>query len=77
MNHVFLSYRYETDDHVKTVRNLGEKLKVAGLPVELDQFYIEDNSNLIKQALKLGTITIASRDLFAERSSCNQLFPPL
>jgi hypothetical protein len=42
MNHVFLSYRHESDDHVKAVRNLGEKLKVAGLPVELDQFYIED-----------------------------------
>ena len=42
MNHVFLSYRHESDEHVKAVRNLGEKLKVAGLPVELDQFYIED-----------------------------------
>jgi TIR domain-containing protein len=41
MNHVFLSYRHESDDHAKAVRNLGEKLKSAGLPVELDQFYIE------------------------------------
>jgi hypothetical protein len=42
MNHVFLSYKHESDDHVRAVRNLAEKLKVAGLPVELDQFYIED-----------------------------------
>jgi hypothetical protein len=42
MNHIFLSYRHESDDHAKTVRNLGEKLKAAGLPVELDQFYIDD-----------------------------------
>ena len=41
MNHVFLSYRHENHDHAKAVRNLGEKLRVAGLPVELDQFYLE------------------------------------
>lgn len=44
MNHVFLSYRQESDDHAKAVRRLGEKLKTAGLPVELDQFYIEDHA---------------------------------
>jgi hypothetical protein len=43
MNHVYLSYRHESDDHAKAVRNLGEKLRAAGLPVELDQFYIEDH----------------------------------
>jgi TIR domain len=42
MNHVFLSYRHESDDHAKAVRNLGERLKAADLPVELDQFYTED-----------------------------------
>jgi hypothetical protein len=41
MNHVFLSYRHESDDHAKAVWDLGEKLKVAGLPVELDQFCVE------------------------------------
>lgn len=43
MNHVFLSYRHESDDHAKAVRTLGEMLKAADLPVELDQFYIEDH----------------------------------
>jgi hypothetical protein len=42
MNHVFLSYRHESDDHANAVRNLGEKLKAAGFPVELDQFYLKD-----------------------------------
>jgi hypothetical protein len=37
MNHVFLSYRHESADHAKAVRNLGDKLKAAGLPVELDR----------------------------------------
>jgi hypothetical protein len=44
MNHVFLSYRHESDTHAKAVRNLGERLKAKGLPVELDQFYFEHNS---------------------------------
>jgi TIR domain-containing protein len=43
MNHVFLSYRHESEIHAKSVRKLGERLKAAGLPVELDQFYIEDH----------------------------------
>jgi hypothetical protein len=43
MNHVFLSYRLESDDHAEAVRTLGEQLKAANLPVELDQFYIEVN----------------------------------
>jgi len=43
MNHVFLSYRHESDDHANAVRNLGEKLKAAGFPVELDQFYLKDH----------------------------------
>jgi hypothetical protein len=43
MNHVFLSYRHESNDHANAVRTLGEKLKDAGLPFELDQFYIEDH----------------------------------
>jgi hypothetical protein len=43
MNHVFLSYRHESEIHAKSVRNLGERLKAADLPVELDQFYIEDH----------------------------------
>ena len=44
MNHVFLSYRHESDAHAKSVRNLGERLKATGLPVELDQFYLEGHS---------------------------------
>jgi hypothetical protein len=44
MNHVFLSYRHESDDHAKAVRTLGEMLKAADLPVELDQFYMDAHS---------------------------------
>jgi hypothetical protein len=43
MNHVFLSYRHESDAHAKAVRELGERLKATGVPVELDQFYIDNH----------------------------------
>jgi TIR domain/CHAT domain/SEFIR domain len=42
-NHVFLSYSRESDAHAKIVRDLGEKLKAARLPVELDQFYLDEH----------------------------------
>jgi TIR domain len=41
MSHVFLSYRHENNAHAEAVRSLGEKLRAAGLPVELDQFYMD------------------------------------
>ena len=41
MNHVFLSYRHESDAHGAQVRRLGEKLQNCGLPVALDQFFVE------------------------------------
>ena len=44
MNHVFLSYRHESDEHAKNVRQLAERLQNAGLPVALDQFYLEKNA---------------------------------
>jgi hypothetical protein len=43
LNHVFLSYRQESPQHARAVRRLGELLRQAGLPVELDQFYLEDH----------------------------------
>lgn len=43
MNHVFLSYRHESDDHARNVRRLGERLRDRDIPVALDQFYLEEN----------------------------------
>jgi hypothetical protein len=42
-NQVFISYRHESPDHSRAVRRLGERLRQAGLPVMLDQFYLEDH----------------------------------
>lgn len=42
-NHIFISYRHESTDHARAVRRLGELLRQAKLPVELDQFYLEDH----------------------------------
>ncbi len=40
---VFISYRQESPEHGRAVRRLGELLKQAGLPVLLDQFYMDDH----------------------------------
>ena len=42
-NQVFISYRHESSDHSRAVRRLGEMLRQTGLPVVLDQFYLEDH----------------------------------
>jgi hypothetical protein len=40
---VFISYRHESPEHSRAVRRLGEMLRQTGLPVMLDQFYLEDH----------------------------------
>lgn len=40
---VFISYRHESSEHSRAVRRLGEMLRQSGLPVMLDQFYLEDH----------------------------------
>ncbi|HET9282141.1 MAG TPA: SEFIR domain-containing protein [Candidatus Angelobacter sp.] len=40
---VFISYRHESPEHSRAVRRLGEMLRQTGLPVILDQFYLEDH----------------------------------
>src|SRR3954471_21653512 len=42
-NQVFISYRHESPEHSRKVRGLGEMLRQAGLPVMLDQFYLEEH----------------------------------
>ena len=42
LNQVFISYRHESPEHARAVRLLGEELRRVGLPVLLDQFYLED-----------------------------------
>ena len=41
--HVFISYRHESPEHARAVRLLGDLLRRSGIPVELDQFYLEQN----------------------------------
>lgn len=41
-NQVFISYRQESPEHARTVRRLGELLRDSGLPVLLDQFYLDE-----------------------------------
>lgn len=43
MNHVFISYRHESEDHAREVRRLGELLREVDIPVELDQFFLIDH----------------------------------
>jgi SEFIR domain-containing protein len=43
VNHVFISYRHESPEHAREVRLLGEHLRRAKIPVELDQFYLDEN----------------------------------
>lgn len=42
-NQVFISYRHESSEHYRAVRRLGELLRQAGIPVMLDQFYLEEH----------------------------------
>src|ERR1700722_16269995 len=43
LNHVFISYRNESPEHARAVHRLGEVLREAGIPVMLDQFFLEEN----------------------------------
>jgi hypothetical protein len=43
LKHVFLSYRHESPEHARATRRLGELLRQVGIPVELDQFYVEQH----------------------------------
>jgi hypothetical protein len=43
MRHVFISYRHESEEHAHEVRHLADRLTEAGLPVELDQSFLEDH----------------------------------
>jgi hypothetical protein len=43
MQYVFLSYRHESPEHARAVRRLGELLRQAKIPVELDQFHLEEH----------------------------------
>jgi hypothetical protein len=43
MNHVFISYRHESDEHKRAVRRLAELLRQTGIPVELDSFFLDKN----------------------------------
>jgi len=40
---VFLSYRHESREHSESVRQLADRLAAAGCPVQLDQFFKEEN----------------------------------
>src|SRR6516162_5083876 len=43
LQHVFISYRYETPEHARAVRRLDEVLRQAKLPVALDQFHLDQH----------------------------------
>jgi hypothetical protein len=43
VNHVFISYRHESVEHARAARLLGESLRQAAIPVELDQFYLDEH----------------------------------
>ena len=40
---VFLSYRNDSNTHAQAVRQLGQLLRNAGIPVTLDQFFLDEN----------------------------------
>lgn len=42
-HHVFISYRHESTEYARAVRRLADLLVQSGLPVELDQIYVEKN----------------------------------
>lgn len=43
LKQVFISYRHESPEHARNVRRLAKLLRQAGLPVALDQFYLDEN----------------------------------
>jgi hypothetical protein len=43
LQHVFISYRYETPEHARAVRRLDEVLRQAKIPVALDQFHLDEH----------------------------------
>jgi SEFIR domain len=43
LNQVFISYRHESAQHSNAVLRLGKLLRHAGLPVMLDQFFLDEN----------------------------------
>jgi len=43
LQHVFISYRHESDEHTRAVRRLGELLRQANIPIALDQFHADDH----------------------------------
>ena len=43
LNQIFISYRHENQEHSRAVRKLGEQLRQAGLPVMLDQLYLDEH----------------------------------
>jgi len=43
LQQLFISYRHESLEHARAVRRLGELLRQAGIPVALDQFYLEEH----------------------------------
>jgi hypothetical protein len=42
-NQVFISYRQETPEHAAAVRRLGELLRLAEIPVMLDQIFLDEH----------------------------------
>src|SRR5436305_1635035 len=42
LKQVFISYRHENSEHAQTVRQLGELLRQAKVPVAFDQFLLEE-----------------------------------
>lgn len=43
LNQVFISYRHETPEHARAVKRLAELLRQANIPVQFDQFYLDDH----------------------------------
>jgi ferric-dicitrate binding protein FerR (iron transport regulator) len=43
MQQVFISYRQESPEHSRAVRRLGELLRQSGLPVMLDQIFLDEH----------------------------------
>jgi len=43
VNRVFVRYRHESVEHARAVQQRGEWLRQARIPVELDQFYLDEH----------------------------------
>jgi hypothetical protein len=43
LNQLFISYRHESPEHKKAVRQLGELLRRAQIPVALDDFFLDEH----------------------------------